>query len=161
MSDARFEDGGDKPLRLMAETSEDLAVISALVQDAVAQTSDISWLKKHRRFAVLLNRFRWEDAAVAERQGRAFERVQSVLQFEDVVKVSVSGIAADDKDLVLSVLSVGFAAGVDGAGVVTLTFAGEGEVAVAVECLNATLLDASRPYRARSGRLPAHGDEQV
>ncbi len=156
MSDARFEDGGDKPLRLRAETVEDLAVISALVQDAVAQTSDISWLKKHRRFAVLLNRFRWEDVPLAERQKRAFERVQAVLQVEDVVSARVSGIDPGDKGLVLSVLSLGFVAGADGAGVLTLTFAGEGEVAVAVECLNVTLLDASRPYQARAKDAPNH-----
>ncbi len=156
MSDARFEDGGDKPLLLRAETVEDLAIISALVQDSVAQTSDMSWLKKHRRFAVLLNRFRWEDAPAAERQGRAFERVQSVLQFEDVVTARVSGIDARDKGLVLSVLSVGFVAGQDGAGVVNLTLAGEGEVAVAVECLNVTLRDASKPYQARAKDAPAH-----
>jgi hypothetical protein len=156
MSDARFEDGGEKPLRLKAETVDDLGVISALIQDAVAQTSDISWLRKHRRFAVLLNRFRWEDAGVAEQQARAFERVQAVLQVEDVLKVTASGIDPRDKSLVLSVLSVGFAAGEDGAGVLTLTFAGDGEVAVEVECLNVTLLDASRPYVARAQAAPTH-----
>ena len=35
MSDARFEDGAEQPLRLMAQDADDLAVLSALLQDAV------------------------------------------------------------------------------------------------------------------------------
>ena len=35
MADARFEDGGDKPLRLKALDDDDLAVLSSLPQDAV------------------------------------------------------------------------------------------------------------------------------
>ena len=48
--DARFEDGAERPLRLRAESAEDLAVISALMQDAVVQTSDIAWARRRHRF---------------------------------------------------------------------------------------------------------------
>ena len=34
MSDARFEDGGETPLRLIARDGADLQVLSALCQDA-------------------------------------------------------------------------------------------------------------------------------
>ena len=61
---------------------EDLAVISAFVQDAVAQTSEIAWTRRRHRFALLINRFRWEDKPAAERQGRPFERVQALLVIE-------------------------------------------------------------------------------
>ena len=37
MDDARFEDAAERPLRLKAETPEDLAVLSALLQDAVGK----------------------------------------------------------------------------------------------------------------------------
>ena len=85
--DARFEDGAERPLRLRAETAEDLAVISALVQDAVGQTSDIAWMPRHRRFTLLLNRFRWEDSARARRQNRPFERVRCLLTIESATRV--------------------------------------------------------------------------
>lgn len=156
MSDARFEDGGATPIRLLVETTDDLAVISALLQDAVAQTSEMSWLPKKRRLSLLLNRFRWEDRAQAETQNRAFERVQSVLTIDDVANVAAFGVDPGDKSLVLSLLSLGFAGGDGGAGVLTLTFAGDGEIAVAVECLNVTLTDASRPYLARAKAAPVH-----
>ena len=54
-SDARFEDGVERPVRLIARTEEDLDVISALVQDAVGQTGEVSWMPKRRRFGMLLN----------------------------------------------------------------------------------------------------------
>ena len=79
MTDARFEDGAERALRLRAETPEDLAVISALTQDALAEVKDAAWTPKRRRFSVLLTRFRWEDAAAARREGRPFERVRSLL----------------------------------------------------------------------------------
>ena len=52
MSDARFEDGGDKPLRLKALDGEDLTVLSSLAQDAVFPASEMKWDRKARRFAV-------------------------------------------------------------------------------------------------------------
>jgi hypothetical protein len=154
--DARFEDGGERPLRLRAETPEDLAVVSALLQDAVAQTSEIAWARRHRRFAMLVNRFRWEDAEAARRQGRPFERVQAVLVVESVLAVRASGIDPADRDLVVSLLALEFKPGADGAGVLTLVLAGDGAIAVAVECLDVTLTDVTRPYVAPSGRAPAH-----
>lgn len=61
MQDARFEDGGESALKLAALDAADLEVISALAQDAVFPASEISWNPAQRRFALLINRFRWED----------------------------------------------------------------------------------------------------
>lgn len=154
--DARFEDGAERPVRLRAETVEDLAVISALVQDAVAQTSEVSWARRHRRFALLLNRFRWEDAPAAARQHRPFERVQAVLAIDSVLRPRVSGFDPADRDLVLELLALHFDPGEDGSGTLRLIFAGDGEIALDVECLDLSLTDVSRPYEARAARLPAH-----
>ena len=57
MADARFEDGQDKPLRLRAESVQDLSVLSALLQDAVLPSSEISWMPRRHRLAVLVNRY--------------------------------------------------------------------------------------------------------
>ena len=152
--DARFEDGAERPLRLRAESPEDLEVVSALLQDAVAQTSEIAWARRHRRFSLLVNRFRWEDEAAAERQGRPFERVQAVLAVDGVLNARASGVDPKDRDLVLSLLALAFEPREDGAGVLTLILAGDGEIALDVECLDVTLADVTRPYLAR-GR-PSH-----
>jgi hypothetical protein len=156
MTDAKFEDGGEAPLRLVAQDAEDLKVISTLVQDAVLPVTEMSFDPRRRRFALLLNRFRWEDRAEAERVGRAYERVRAMLVVEDVLKVQSFGFDRADKDLVLSLLDIGFAAGEDGTGRLTLTLAGDGGIALDVEALDLRLDDVTRPYRALSGKVPRH-----
>ena len=161
MSDARFEDGrfeqgAEEPLYLSAQDSDDLAVISALVQDAVFPAGEVKYLAKRRQFALLLNRFRWEDRDAAAREGRRFERVQSVLSFADVRRVSSRGVAKGDAGLVLSLLSLAIEPGTDGMGRVLMVLAGGGTLALEVDCLDATLRDVTRPYLAPSGRVPDH-----
>jgi hypothetical protein len=156
MTDARFQDGGEGPLRLVAQDADDLQVISTLVQDAVLPVTEMTYDQKRRRFALMLNRFRWEDRAEAERVGRAYERVRSVMVVEDVRKVQAMGFDRTDKDLVLSLLSMSFHPGEDGTGRLTLTLAGDGAIALDVEALEVRLDDVTRPYRAPSGKMPTH-----
>ncbi len=154
--DARFEDGAEKPLRLQAMDSDDLKVISALVQDAVFPITEISWRHKERRFAMLLNRFRWEDVDAARKYHRPVERVQSVLAFSDVQNVVTQGIDRSDKELILSLLTLSFTPGEDGTGRVEITLAGDGAIALDVETLDVVLQDVTRPYQAPSRKVPQH-----
>lgn len=154
--DARFEDGGERPLRLKAEDADDLQVIAALVQDAVFPATEMTWQAGQRRFALLLNRFRWEDQETATRAGRAVERVQSVLAFDDVLGVQSQGVTRGDADTILSLLTLEFQATEDGAGRMTMTLAGDGGIALRVEAVNVTLQDVTRPYIAPSRKTPEH-----
>lgn len=154
--DAKFEDAGEQPLALRALDAEDLQVLSALAQDAVFPGDEMQWDSARRRFALLLNRFRWEDAEAADRRKRQFERVQAVLVVEDVLKVSSQGIDPKDGDTILSLLEVSFEPGTDGAGRVELTLAGDGAIALEVETLEVTLKDVTRPYIAPSRSKPGH-----
>jgi hypothetical protein len=158
MNDARFEDGAEQPLRLIAQDIEGLEIVSALLQDAVFPISEMTYAKKRHRFALLMNRFRWEDLPAAESDHRRYERVQSLLVFEDVLAVKTSGIDRNDRDTVLSLLSITFAETNEGAGTVTLILAGDGAIALEVEALDATLRDTTRPYFAPSGKVPQHRD---
>jgi hypothetical protein len=156
VEDARFEDGAEKPLRLKAQDADDLVAISTVLQDAVLPVSEMQWQRDERRFGLLANRFRWEDADAAEASKRPVERVQAVVVFDSVQKVRSSGIDLKDKEQVISVLSMTFEAGEDGAGTVVLTLAGDGAVALDVECVEVTLADVTRPYKAPSGKVPSH-----
>lgn len=152
--DARFEDAGGAPLRLRALDVADLEVVSALTQDAVLPASEIRFDRKARRFALLLNRFRWEDGAAM----RQAERVQSVLSIEDVTAVQSQAVPQGDGDVVLSLLSISFTPAEDGMGRVVLTLAGDGAIACDVEALEVLLRDVTRPYGAPSGKVPTHSD---
>ena len=154
--DATFEDGAEAPLRLKADDAEGLSVISSLTQDAVFPVTEMAWRPRARRFALLLNRFRWEDRVAAERRGRPYERVQAVLAFDDVARVSSQGVDRSDKDTVFSLLSVSFEPGEDGTSRVVLTLSGDGAISLDVECLDVTLKDVTRPYVAPSRKAPAH-----
>ena len=156
MTDASFADGRETPLRLRAVDAEDLRVISTLVQDAVFPLAEMRYQRRRRRFAVLLNRFRWEDADAAAARRRPYERVQSLLVVEDVLSAATQGIDLADRDTVLSLLSLEFLPAADGAGRLLLTLAGDGAVALEVECLEVGLRDVSRPYVAPSGKAPQH-----
>ena len=156
MADARFEDGGDAPLRLTAQDPEGLAVLSVLLQDAVFPITEMTYDRTRRRFALLVNRFRWEDRDAAERGQRPYERVQSLLVLEDALSVQTQGIDRKDRDTVLSLLSLTFTPGPDGTGRADFILAGDGAIALQVETLDATLQDVSRPYLAPSGQMPKH-----
>ena len=153
--DARFQDGDDAPLRLIAQEMRDLEVLAALVQDAVFPITEMTYAKRQHRFALLLNRFRWEDSPAAKRKGRPFERVRSLLVFDTVLGVRSQNIDRGDHDAVLSLLSVGFSPKEQG-GMVEIVLAGGRALSLQVEALEATLTDVSRPYRANSGQAPVH-----
>lgn len=154
--DARFEDGVERPLRLIAEDADDLRVLSSLVQDSVFPVGEMKWQASKRRFALLINRFRWEDATRKRQRDRAFERVRSVLAFDDVTKVSTQGVDRTDPEVIMSLLAIDWQPGEDGAGRLELALAGDGAIALDVECLNLTLQDVTRPYIAPSGKMPSH-----
>ncbi|MGR3540169.1 MAG: DUF2948 family protein [Hasllibacter sp.] len=149
MPDARFADGDARPLRLLARDGEDLAVLSALCQDAVLTGADMAFDRKGRTFGLLLGRVRREAPADPP------ERVRAVLAFEDVTRAQSDGIGRGGDD-VLSLLDLAWEAGEDGAGTVLLTFAGDGAVRLEVEALGAQLRDVTKPYAAVSGKLPDH-----
>lgn len=151
--DARFEDGREAPLYLGAQDDGDVQVLSTLVQDAVFPITEMRWQAGARRFALLLNRFRWEDGA---RDRHGAERVQSILTVQDVVRVASQGIDRTDTDTILSILSITFEAGEDGTGDIVLTLAGDGAIRLSVEAVDMVLKDVTRPYRAPSGKAPDH-----
>ncbi|WP_120504527.1 DUF2948 family protein [Sulfitobacter mediterraneus] len=152
-TDARFEDGREAPLNLGALDGADLEVISSLAQDAVFPASEMTWDSKGKRFALLLNRVRWEDDGKTR---HAPERVQSVLLFSNVQSVASQGVPKGDADVILSVLNITFKEADAPSGHVLLTLAGDGAIRLAVEALEVTLKDVTRPYVAPSKKLPDH-----
>jgi hypothetical protein len=135
-----------EPLRLLAEDAEDLKVISAALQDAVAKVGDIAFDRAQRSLTLALNRFRWEA-------GR--ERVRCGLQFGGVLGVKARRIKRGAPKAVIALLAVEFEPGEPPGGAVTLRFSGGGDLRLDVECVEAALADVSAPWPSR--REPEHG----
>lgn len=153
--DARFEDGREAPLNLGALDADDLNVLSSLAQDAVFPASEMRWDRKARRFALLLNRMRWEDAGKTR---HAPERVQSVLNFDTVTAIASQGVPKGDADTILSLLNITFEQTDAPSGHIHLTLAGDGAIRLSVEAIDVTLKDVTKPYKAPSGKTPNHPD---
>lgn len=136
------------PIRLMAGDEEDLGIISAVLQDAVAKLGDFAFLPAERRFAFVANRFLWECAG--QGRGGPFARVRAGVHFDDVKSAQFQHLRSDAKDAVVELLSIRFEHGEDGAGVIAFDFAGGGAVRLEVESVNAYLSDISEPWRTRA-----------
>jgi hypothetical protein len=136
-------------LQLLADDAADLEVISAALQDAVCAIGDIHFEAGPRRLTIALNRFRWE--ASGKRGG---ERIRSALQLGGVLDLKAKRLRRDAPKAVLSLMAVSFEPGEAPGGVISLAFAGGGELRAEVECIDAVLADVSRPWPTRN--RPAH-----
>ena len=76
-------------LKLRAEDADDIAVLSAVLQDALVTVGEMAWLADERRFVLVANRFRWEPEGAGER--RDFERTLSGLRIDGVTSVQRRG----------------------------------------------------------------------
>jgi hypothetical protein len=141
-----------EPLRLLAEDADDLKVVAAALQDAVAKIGDIRWDAQARTLTLACNRFRWEAGGKA----KAGERVRSALQVGDVTGVQARNLKRDAKGAIVSLLSIGFEPGEAPGGTVLLTFSGGGDLRVGVECLDVALADVSDAWS--TPRMPGHAD---
>ena len=139
-------------LRLIAFDEQDLGIISACVQDAVMRVGDLEYRPAEKQFILPMNRFAWEKKSSFLR--RHNERRQSVLHFDRVLGVKLSGISRDKPEEVLSLLAVSFVPISEPAGIVELIFAGDGAVMLEVECIEARLADLGGAWEATR---PAHG----
>ena len=136
-------------LQLLADDAEDLAVISAAVQDAVCTIGDLCFEKGARRLTVAVSRFRWEGGG-----RRGGQRVRSALQLGGVLSLKAKRLRQDAPKAILSLLAVSFEAAEAPGGRVVLSFAGGGELRAEVECIDVVLADVSEPWR--TPRRPAH-----
>jgi hypothetical protein len=141
-------------LRLLAQDEEDLAVLSAHMQDALVRVADMTLVSKTGIFALVGSRFDW----LAAGQGRK-QRCQVGLHFDRVLKASRKGFETAKPDDVLNLLSMTFTVTDAPAGVVDLVFSGGAAVRLEVECLEGQLRDLGP--RWQTTRQPGHaGDSE-
>ena len=61
-------------LRLRAEDGQDLAVISACLQDALVAVRDLAFVPEDQKFLLVANRFRWESGVASSSDEPSHQR---------------------------------------------------------------------------------------
>jgi len=145
------------PLKLMAQSREDLEVISAVLQDAAVRIGDIAHLAKQKRFALVASRYRWETVAGQggkRRRRRTGERVRTGVHFQGVLKAESQNVPMEDERHVMELLAIEVKDDAGDGVVITLDFSGYATIRLTVECIEAYLKDLGEPWLAMS--RPAH-----
>jgi hypothetical protein len=136
-------------LRLVALDQEDLAVVSAHLQDAIVRVGDLTYLPQERRFALVGRRFDWECGP-----GETPRRRLTGLHFERVTGVRVRGIERQNPDAVLELLAITFEERDRPSGTATLVFAEGAAIQLDLECIELQMKDLGPVWAA--GSRPCH-----
>ena len=123
-------------LRLVALDQEDLAVISAHLQDAEVRIGDLAYLPQERRFAFVTQRFDWETS-----HDEPPRRRLTGLHFERVMGVRCRGVDRAKPEAVLNLLGVTFTETDAPSGTATLLFEDGSAIQLDIECVEAQMKD--------------------
>src|SRR5215472_13217987 len=111
-------------LKLIALDEDDLAVISAHVQDARVQVADIVWRQAEKRLVIGMSRLDWEQTLSGEAKPR---RLVAALRFDRVLACKSRHIDLAAPDGMLDLVGIEFHARETPGGSALLLF-GEGKV---------------------------------
>ena len=137
-----------KHLKLIARTDEDLKVVSAHLQDSIANISDVANLLKNRMFLMQLNRFMWED--VEKGVFRKNKRIRTILKFENVIKVHSKNINQSKKDKFLDFLTIETNLMPDNNYEMNIVFSGDSVIKVISEVIEVTLDDQGESWDTKN-----------
>jgi hypothetical protein len=151
------------PLKIIARDAEDLAVVSACLQDALIPLNEMRYLPQERRFIMVANRFRWERAAQAApgavpgaaasnapAKDAAFDsdddfgdlqRVNAGICIDRVLSVRSKDIDRSKPDDFMSLLSITL-----DSNTLSMLFAGGGVIQVEIEALSFYLSDLGKAW---------------
>jgi Protein of unknown function (DUF2948) len=136
-------------LKLVALDADDLAIVSAHLQDAIVRVKDLAYFPGERRFALVARRFDWEAAP-----GEPPRRRLTGLHFERVLKARSRGIDRGKADAELNLLAITFEEKDSPSGTATLLFENGGAIQLDLECIENQMKDLGEVWEAE-GR-PCH-----
>jgi hypothetical protein len=125
-------------LKLIALDADDLAVISAHVQDARVHTCDIIWRQGEKRLVVGMSRLDWEQTLSGETSPR---RLIAALRFDRVLSCKSRNIDLSASDRPLELMGIEFHTADAPSGSAVLLFSRGEALRLDVECLECELTD--------------------
>ncbi len=129
-------------MKLNAIDTEELKIISTVLQDGLIEVNDVKYLSSIRTFVVMITRFMWEEKII----NKTNNRTKAVLVFENVLAVHSRNIDQMDKDKVLELLTFNFyhnkAKNIE----IELLFNSEATIKLETEVVQAKLEDQGEPW---------------
>ena len=135
---------GARPFRVRVEDDEDLTIVAAHLQDAVATVGDVAFLPDERRFAMVVSRFRWETGTA--------DRVHTAVVVNAVSAVRRRGISLDRPEALLNLLTIEA-----GEGHIDLIFSGCATIRLVTDRIDCVLEDVGETWPTMF--RPAHALE--
>ncbi|MEX0299212.1 MAG: DUF2948 family protein [Kordiimonas sp.] len=133
------------PIKLIAQSEEDLAVISTLLQDTAVRIGDIAWLPAEKRFAFVGNRYRWEKKKLFRRPKG--ERIRTAFHLNGITAAHLLGLDLSNSDTVLDLLNVE-AHETEAGYSLLLNFSGGAAIRLQTEAIDAIATDLSESWEA-------------
>jgi Protein of unknown function (DUF2948) len=137
----------DSPaLKLRAEDADDLAVLSACLQDALVAVRDLAYFADEQNFILIANRFRWESGLRPMPGEEGHQRVLCAVTFSTVAGVSYRGFRRADEDRILCLLAIRREPGGTGGEVILLEFAGAAAIRLDAARILCRAKDLGEPW---------------
>ena len=136
-----------EPLKLIAFDPDDLAVVSAHLQDAVVRAGDLTFLHHQHRFALVAHRHEWEAGDAGPR------RRLTGLHFDRVLGCRCRGIDRGNPDALLHLLAITFEPTDAPSGKATLHFQEGGAIQLDLECVESQMRDLGPVWEGKPSRM--------
>ena len=129
------------PLRLRARDADDLAVLSAALQDAIVPVHDMTFLRRERCFVMAVNRFCWEQPAQLVDGQEFWQRTLCGVRFQGIDSVQTRRLDLRDRSRMLDLLAISAEEGG-----LLLTFADDAALRLAGAGIDVLLEDRGEPW---------------
>ena len=141
-------------LRVRVESRDDLELVSTLLQDAIVPVREMAYEPTRRRFAMMVQRFRWElgETVPDGEDGPVSERVHCAVVINEVDAARTRHFDSAERGRILELLSCSLAD--DG---LYLCFAGGATISLSVQRLSCLVEDVGDTWPTWS--RPAHPDD--
>lgn len=137
-------------LKLQANSHDDLTFISTCLQDAIMPSTAMGYYPDEHMFAVMMNRFMWEQSPEKHEEKIMHKRVHSGLYFCNIHHVEHQNINTKDDQEFLSLLSIQ----PNQEGNIHLIFSGNKQVCLHTNDLQCYLKDLHDPWHTE--HKPGH-----
>ena len=135
-------------MNLNAIDTDDLKIISTILQDGLIEVNDIKYLPSIRSFFLMITRFMWEEKIV----NKVDQRIRAVLSFEDVLSVYSKNIDQLNKKKTLELVTFNYYPNDSKNIEIELLFKNDATIKLETEIIKCKLEDQGEPWKIEKNK---------